>query len=663
MAASALRARCARLKRRWPEPTILDYVSLRFIVCTITYTIARIGDNAPVSAPGDEYAKRLSARQALFSRRSLSDVRLSQARLATFAAGAALLVGGWQGWLSWWWLAGPFVFFVWLVRRHDRVIRERDAAARAVLFYENGLARLTDRWAGTGAPGDEFADPAHPYAADLDLFGRGSLFELLSVARTRVGEATLARWLKQPADAPDIAARQAAVTELSALSDLREEVAVAGVDIAAGLHAETLTAWAEQPPLLSHGWLRPAAIALTVAAILSVAQWAATGRAALLVLVVLMQLAAFTLIRPRVHQILHRGGGWSRDLDLLATVLDSITHASFTTATLADLKARLEVAHVPPATAIRRLHRLVELHDWQHNLIFAVIAIPLLWDVHLALSMEAWRRRYGHHVRIWLDAVGEFEALSSLATYRFEHPDDPFPAIVDRADALFDGTRIGHPLLPAGRMVRNDVRLGGAEGVRLLVVSGSNMSGKSTLLRTVGVNAVLAFAGAPVRAGSLTLTPLRPGATLRIQDSLQEGRSRFYAEVTRVRELSSQANGRPHLLFLLDELFHGTNSHDRVVGAAGVLRSLIDRGAIGLVTTHDLALSAVAAELAPRAANVHFEDRFEAGELVFDYTMKPGPVTRSNALALMRAVGLEVSEGVGENGSTGGTEQRSTHGD
>ena len=176
----------------------------------------------------------------------------------------------------------------------------------------------------------------------------------------------------------------------------------------------------------------------------------------------------------------------------------------------------------------------------------------------------------------------------------------------------------------------------------MLLVSGSNMSGKSTLLRTVGINTVLALAGAPVRAAALRITPLAIGATLRIQDSLQEGRSRFYAEITRIREIANTARGPVPLLFLLDELFHGTNSHDRVIGANGLLQSLLDEGAIGLMTTHDLALAQIADRLAPRAANVHFQDSIEERTITFDYRMRPGPVTRSNALALMRAVGLEV---------------------
>jgi len=301
----------------------------------------------------------------------------------------------------------------------------------------------------------------------------------------------------------------------------------------------------------------------------------------------------------------------------------------------------------------------VELHDWQHNAIFAAVAAPLLWGTHVAMAIEAWRRAHGRHVGEWLRICGEFEALASISAYRYEHPDDPFPDIVDTTSrqATLEGTRLGHPLIPAARMVRNDIRLSGGDlsssrgadlsGPRspaLLVVSGSNMSGKSTLLRTVGINAVLAFAGAPVRAERLRMSPLRVGGTLRIQDSLQEGRSRFYAEISRIRELADLAAGPVPVLFLLDELLHGTNSHDRAVGAAGVLRVLLDRGSIGLITTHDLALASVANTLGPRASNVHFDDRFEAGEIAFDYVMKPGPVTRSNAIALMRAVGLDVQE-------------------
>jgi DNA mismatch repair ATPase MutS len=257
--------------------------------------------------------------------------------------------------------------------------------------------------------------------------------------------------------------------------------------------------------------------------------------------------------------------------------------------------------------------------------------------VHGALAIEAWRARHGAALERWLAAVGQLEALCSLAGFAWEHPDDVYPD-VEEGDARFEATGLGHPLMPPARCVRNDVALGAAP--RVLIVSGSNMSGKSTLLRAVGVNAVLALAGAPVRATRLRLSRVAVGATLRIHDSLQEGTSRFYAELLRLRDLVRIADGPVPLLFLLDEILHGTNSHDRRLGAAAVVSGLVRRGAIGLVTTHDLALSEVAHDPAVGAANVHFEDRLEDGEMRFDYRVRPGVVQTSNALALMRTLGL-----------------------
>jgi hypothetical protein len=569
------------------------------------------------------------------------DARYSVARLVVFAAAVILLVIWWRGALSGWWLAGPAAVFLVLVRRHDEVIRKREAAARAIAFYERGLARIEDRWAGSGESGERFRNDQHLYANDLDLFGDGSLFQLLSIARTRAGEDTLARWLTTRAEIDDLRSRHAAVAELTPHLDLREALTLAGTEVRAGVDGDALVAWTRGPRRLRPRWLRGVAALLTALAIATASYWIVTGNGGPFGAIVAVEVLFSVPQRRRVAQALHAADGPARDLDILAHALARLENEQFAAPQLVALVRSLQTNGLRASVAIRRLARLVELHDWQHNLVFAPIGAALLWGTHLAWAIEHWREQHGARVETWLRTVGEFEALSSIAAYRYEHPADPFPQIVEAAaPAAFDGEALGHPLIPAARMVRNDVRLAGAE--RLLVVSGSNMSGKSTLLRTVGINTVLAMAGAPVRAAALRLTPLAIGATLRIQDSLQEGRSRFYAEITRVRALADLAGGPVPLLFLLDELFQGTNSHDRVAGAAGVLRSLIERGAIGLITTHDLALTAVASDLAPRAENVHFDDRFEAGELRFDYRMKPGPVTRSNAIALMRAVGLDV---------------------
>ncbi|HET7133812.1 MAG TPA: mismatch repair protein, partial [Gammaproteobacteria bacterium] len=283
--------------------------------------------------------------------------------------------------------------------------------------------------------------------------------------------------------------------------------------------------------------------------------------------------------------------------------------------------------------------RLVEVMESRRNSFMALLDVPLMISVQAAAAVESWRRTHRHAIAAWLEVVGEFEALDCLATYSYEHPGDPFPEWIEGPPA-FRARRLAHPLIPRSKAVPNDVALDDTTG--LLLVSGSNMSGKSTLLRAVGLNTVLAMAGAPVRATRLELTPLQVGASIRINDSLREGSSRFYAEIVRLRQIFELCGRSPSLLVLLDELLQGTNSADRRVGAQGIVRALVKGGVIGMVTTHDLALAEIDSHDGVRITNVHFQDEIENGRMKFDYTLRPGVVTRSNALELMRAVGLEV---------------------
>jgi len=344
--------------------------------------------------------------------------------------------------------------------------------------------------------------------------------------------------------------------------------------------------------------------------------------------------------RGRALQVLRAVERPAAELRILAETLRRLEGESFRTPLLKSLTASLGAEPMPASRRIARLARLSEWNESRRNQIFAPLAALLLLGTQLAFALERFRAVSGGSVERWVEAVGAMEALSSLAAFAYEHPEDPFPEVLERGPA-FDAQGLGHPLLPAGRSVRNDVRMG--DGVHLLMVSGSNMSGKSTLLRSVGVNAVLALAGAPVRARALRLSPLQVGACMRVQDSLAEGTSHFYAEIRRLRAIVDlgQRSDLP-LLFLLDEILHGTNSHDRRIGAEALVRGLVDRGAVGLVTTHDLALAAIAEDLAPRAANVHFEDHLEGDRIAFDYRLKPGVVKKGNALELMRAIGLEI---------------------
>ena len=593
---------------------------------------------APTAAVRREYEQRLAERRDGHEGAARRARRLSHLRLAVFGAGllVAVLAFGMRR-IDPRWLAVPVAVFAGLVVAHDRALRRRDAAARSVRYYEDGLARLDGAFAGRGPTGERFRDPEHPYADDLDVFGPGSLFDLVCRARTAIGEETLARWLREPAPPAEIRARQEAVRELAPGIALREALSLAGDAVAPGLHPAALLRWADasgpHPPralraaLLGVALLSAALLGAMLAGYPMLIPWLA-------VLVVAALLAAAT--RRHVQQVLKQTDAPARDLALLAELLALLEAQSFHAPRLATLRSQVSVDGRPASQRIRELRRLVELLDARRNQFFAPIGAVLLFTTQVAFAVDAWRARYAPHLREWLDAVATLEALASLATHAFEHPDDTFGEIAEAAPC-FEADALGHPLLAESLCVRNDVCLGDAP--RALLISGSNMSGKSTLLRSVGVAAVLAQAGAPARARRLRLSPLAIGASLRIFDSLQAGHSHFYAEIRRLRAVVDLTQGARPVCFLLDEILHGTNSHDRRIGAEAVVRALLERGAIGLVTTHDLALAEIADE---RIANVHFEDQVIDGRMHFDYRMRPGVVTRSNALALMRSVGLEV---------------------
>lgn len=589
-----------------------------------------------------EYQARLGQRRDVAAREQKRFVRIGNARLATGIAGAvvAFFVFG-EIVISPWWLLIPAVLFTVLVVVHSRVVDQLERANRAAQFYERGIARLENRWMDDDETGERFRNPAHVYEEDLDLFGKASLFQLLSTARTRAGEDTLAGWLLSPASKNEATDRQQAVRGLAPRLDLREDLAVLGEAVRSTLDAAAVAAWGETPEVPFPAGARLLAPLLAAAVVVTFALYLAgmLTRTPLLV-TLFVELGYAMLLGARTLAVVRAVDAPTRELALLATLLERLEREPMDSAALKHVGALLTGSGLSASAEIKRLGRWVSLLDWQRNLLFAPLAWALLWSPQIAIALERWRKRSGRHIREWIAGVGEFEALCALASYAYEHTGDVFPDLVEAEGGRFEAAGLGHPLMPESQSVRNDVRLGGE--TRLWIVSGSNMSGKSTLLRAVGLNAVLAWAGAPVRATRLEISPLAVGASIRVLDSLQDGRSRFYAEITRLREIVALAGSGRTALFLIDELLSGTNSHDRQIGAGAVVRALIDRGAIGMLTTHDLALSTIADSLAGRAANVHFEDSLVNGRLHFDYRLRQGVVERSNALDLMRSVGLEV---------------------
>ncbi|MCW5976737.1 MAG: hypothetical protein KIT09_01605 [Bryobacteraceae bacterium] len=586
-----------------------------------------------MQTPRQVYQTQLQERRAAWRRLERRHRILGYAKVA--AVGAAIAFG----FFSFLWVPAAAAVFIGLSIVHGRVIRSRERNSRAAAFYERGLARLDDRWMGTGESGERFLDADHPYAADLDLFGAGSLFELLCTARTGAGQQMLATWLREPASPDIVRSRQEAIAELRTSLDFRERLAVVGEEARAGAAPEKFVAWAGGVPALAGRAVRIAAIVLTLFAAVSAVAWANWNMRLPAAAAVLVNGSFWLAIRRRADEAAEAAEDAAGELRLFSLMLERFEREQFSSARLVELRRMLDLRGRPPSHRIARLHRLMELLESRHNWLVRLFDPLFFWTFHWGSAVESWRRRFGAEASRWLDVVAEVEALSALAGYSYEHPADPFPDFAS-GDTCFDADDLAHPLLPERSVVRNRLALG--LGRRVLVVSGSNMSGKSTLLRAVGVNAVLAQCGAPVRAAGLRLTPLAIGASLRIVDSLQTGVSRFLAEIKRIRQIMDLTGGGSPVLFLLDELLQGTNSHDRRIGAEAIARALYERGAIGLLTTHDLALAEIVHALGPAAVNVHFEDTIADGALHFDYRLRPGVVTRSNALHLMRSVGLEV---------------------
>jgi len=591
--------------------------------------------------PQEQYQRRHAAWTAAIARKDRHHLVVSNARLVAVGVVALLL------WLALardalpvGWVLAPAASFLLLLVVHTYILNALDRARRAARYYERGFSRLDGTWMGTGADGARFLEH-HSYARDLDLFGDGSLFQLLSTARTETGEETLASWIGRPSSASDVVARQGAVAELRDKLDFREALSI----LAAEAHVSRtglLMRWATTEPAgfsAFHRWLFAAcAVASAVLVVSAIATPLTAGQ---VVTWLAVQAGIAAIWRPRVLRVIRGVDAAAYDLGLLSELLERIEREEFRSMQLKALRRALIAGDVLPSRRIAHLQFLLAVRDANRNEFVRPFAMLLLLRSQAAVAIDRWHAAYRGHLKLWLEAVGELEALSSLATFAFEHPDDPFPDVQGTGAPRFHATALAHPLLGETTAVRNDVVIG-ADHPHVLIVSGSNMSGKSTLLRAVGANLALALAGGTVRAASLTTTSLAIGATIRVQDSLQEGQSRFYAEILRIRDIVETAGNQGPVLFLLDEILHGTNSHDRRIGAEAIVRALVDAGSIGLVTTHDLALTRVQDMFGARARNVHFEDRIEDGKMVFDYRMREGVVEHSNALELMRAVGLKV---------------------
>lgn len=582
---------------------------------------------------------------------------LANCRLALFIlAAAGIALGLWRpGFADQLWLVlglAALACFMAAVVIHGGVSRKLKRAAELRAINGEALNRVERDWNNLAEAPEPISFDGFPLATDLDLLGKASLYHLISTANTPAGRTALARWLLEPAEPEEIKARQGAVAELGPQLEFRQELNFLGRLLAkASPDTGPFLKWAEGPVwLLARRWLvwlprilclmTLALLILHIAAILPYPFWLVTA---------IFNIVLSAILLPRMTAIFNEITVGEHRFIAYAELLYFLSDASFSSAKLKALKQALTTEGVSAHRQMRRLDKIMSLANVRYSgmLHFPVQAITL-WDFHILYLFERWQQTVGRHVRGWLEALGELEALCALAGLHHDHPEWCFPIVQNSSNPVISARAMGHPLLHPGQCVVNDLEIGPAG--TFLLVTGSNMSGKSTLLRAIGVNTVLAQAGATVHAEAMSLPPVDMGTSFRIRDSLEDGVSYFMAELKRIKEvidLAAQSRSRSRqgraFLYLFDEILLGTNVVERQIAVHRVLAHLNSLGAIGAIATHDLTL-ADAEGLAEVCRPVHFTESFQKGEhgpsMTFDYIMRPGVAPTTNALKLLEIVGL-----------------------
>ena len=599
----------------------------------------------------ERYARFAGERDAVARRMG----HLANVRLLAFLAALGCVVAA--VWLRTAWLAAValvfLVGFVLLVREYNRLGRDRRRADLLREINEEAGDRLRRDWDALPLRHALRADADHPYARDLDVYGRASLLQLVETIGTRMGEETLAHWLSAPAPPEEVLRRQEAVAELAPLIDLRDELTLGGRLLGEPKpDPEPFLAWAE-----GGRWLERHARLLWLSRLSPAVLWplllldlSGVWDNRLWLIPFFLNLALSSTFGRSAYAILDRVYGREGPFLQYASLLRLLRGASFRAPALRRLQEELGGGSGPADERMRSLHRGTSWIVPPSSVLYVFAQGLAMWDFHVLAALERWQAQSGDRARGWLNALGQAEALAALAVLRHDQPDWAFPALDPAADRL-EAKGLGHPLLPGDVRVTNDVEVGPAGS--FLLVTGSNMSGKSTLLRAIGTNAVLAGAGGPVCAESMRLPPVRLWTSMRVEDSLERGQSYFFAEILRLKAVvdaarQDSARDGTRLLYLLDEILQGTNTFERQVAARRVIGYLVERGAIGAVSTHDLTL-ADTPEMRAAARMIHFAETIERGEhgpvMRFDYSARSGIATSSNALRLMEIVGLDVGEG------------------
>lgn len=591
--------------------------------------------------------------------------RLSILRLISFLLGVVLTVLSFSyldnvyGYLV---LSVSIVFFIILVVKHERVLNKADKYSKLAEINNKCKARIEGSWTSFADNGNEYLDPLHSYINDLDIFGHASLFQYLNTSNTYNGREYLRKLLEDPVKdifptcTPDtktlihswssdsILKRQNAIKELAESIDFSQSLECAGMGSKDYSNdPEKLFDYAENGKnLFKWKWVKYIFYILPIITISSLVYWY-FDRSVPFILPLFL-LASHMLINLagyiKVNSILETISTYQDKLNVYPRLFKIIEDNDFNNNFLIELKSNFFTKNKTASKQIKALDKIVGIVAFKYNpLIYFVLNSLFFWDYHCVFALEKWKSLSGSSLRKWLNSVGMFEALSSLAMLSQLNPDWQYPEFEENGLKI-SANDMGHPLISANNRVNNCVIINN----EIAVITGSNMSGKTTLLRTIGVNLVLAYAGASVCAQEFKCSVMDIFTSMRVSDDLSSGISTFYAELLRIKMIIDNSKQGKPMIFLIDEVFRGTNSKDRVVGGRNVLLNLNQSWNIGLISTHDLELCEFANDPSGRIKNYHFIETYSDGEIHFDYKLKTGPCNSTNAQYLMKMLGIDIIE-------------------
>ncbi|MCX7923508.1 MAG: DNA mismatch repair protein MutS [Clostridia bacterium] len=596
----------------------------------------------------ENFLSRLNSFESLEKeKKSLFD-NISNIRLFVFLAGAALTITAFvkgsllHGFST---LMLGLIIFVLLVIKHYRTENELKRVRCMVEINKRYLGRVDGDWVNLKDYSQEFLDPQHSYTGDLDIFGHKSLFQWICTANTYYGRRGLKSLLEAPSkDIELIKKRQNAVKELGEKLDYCQKLQCEGMlTPERGNNPESLLSYAEDTSKLFRGeGVQYLFYVLPAATILSFVLFFLKGPVPLYIPMALLasQMIICAVGYKKTSLILNGVYGFKENLGVFKNLFTLIEDEEFKDDYLIQLKSELSCKSMKASTQIKGLGRIADAIDLRYSAImYFILNFGLLWDYHCVFALEDWKKLYGKSIRKWFQAVGEYEALASISVIKQINPEWAFPSISEKGLRI-SAISMGHPLISQDKRVCNDIHIENNS----CVVTGSNMSGKTTLLRTIGINLVLAYCGAPVCANKLECSIMDIFTSMRINDDLSSGISTFYAELLRIKMIIDHTHKKQPMIFLIDEIFRGTNSKDRLIGAKSVLKNLNKSWIIGLISTHDFELCDLESEIHGRVKNYYFTEEYSNNEIKFDYKLRAGRCSTTNAKYLMRMVGIELTE-------------------